>query len=79
MRSSSSAFALVLLLICLIHGNEVVAESYTKLCHFTYVKASSLNGCTRRSCNDACQERFGQFVLGWCDWMVFCFCYKPCG
>ncbi|CAI0430046.1 unnamed protein product [Linum tenue] len=86
--SSSPAILSALLLIFLIHGNEVAAlqhwGSNSDLCKFTSFPQRFLrlrNGvCTNLACNTACNNMFAIFgvnIVGRCEHQS-CACYEGC-
>ncbi|CAL1398184.1 unnamed protein product [Linum trigynum] len=80
MRSSSGTFVFLLLLVCLLSGNEVTAQHHADLCKFTELGSDPEYVVIRhRRCNDRCQKKYGYFVLGWVeDGASICSCFKRC-
>ncbi|CAI0382810.1 unnamed protein product [Linum tenue] len=78
---SSMMFLFLLLGICLLHGNGVAAQQHAELCAFARIPTIDVDPqyeCLRDYCNHACQLKYGKSVLGWCDYQIFCTCFKAC-
>ncbi|CAI0399118.1 unnamed protein product [Linum tenue] len=83
---SLSIFIFGILMICLIHGNEMVrADCQAEFCNFANIHIDTSSGnydTITRKCDVTCQLRFGDDVFGrypkiWYE-NPMCMCFKAC-